>query len=267
MDIKITTNNKPCTVAFDFESTNANDLAILVVNPDKPNTIYVNSNIIVNGSGKFFVRLPTSPRNLLIRLTSNNPTEIKEHYTIFPLNQKLSAFDYLNPKIISFIKFAQQLSENVGILSAGNRSIYYSDDALYRVDLVDLIKDKDNNILTTPAAAGTITKKISLAKTVIINLVVTARMAFLLHEFAHVCLNKDIDNEEEADLNALKILLGLGYSRKEILHAFMLIFSNSEKKNGKSDGNRKRADLIADFIVKFENVNSPNYAYYYDGEK
>lgn len=273
MDFPVNTKEKPCTIALNFACRGRTSVSILCVNPDRKNTVYINSKIVIDGSGKFFIRMPKSPKKVMVRIIhSGRPEDFKiigieqPDKMIIPLKQKLSAFNFLDPKIISFIDMMQQFCELAGILSAGGRSIYYSDDGRFRFDYVDKIKDTSGRELTTPAAAGKITKKMSFAYDYFYNETVTARATFATHEFAHAYLNKDVDNEEEADLHALKILLGLGYSRKEILYGFTRIFSRSHKVNGNSEINNKRIDRIVEFINKFENTNFPNLSYYYEGE-
>jgi hypothetical protein len=73
------------------------------------------------------------------------------------------------------------------------------------------------------------------------------RMAILLHEFAHFYLNKNIDDETEADLNGLLIYLGLGYPRIEGYEAFLQVFEGSP-----TPENKKRYDVINEFIQNFE---------------
>ena len=73
------------------------------------------------------------------------------------------------------------------------------------------------------------------------------RMAILLHEFAHFYLNKNIDDETEADLNGLLIYLGLGYPRIEGYEAFLQVFEGSPTAE-----NKKRYDVINEFIQNFE---------------
>ena len=72
-------------------------------------------------------------------------------------------------------------------------------------------------------------------------------MAILLHEFAHFYLNKNIDDETEADLNGLLIYLGLGYPRIEGYEAFLQVFEGSPTAE-----NKKRYDVINEFIQNFE---------------
>jgi hypothetical protein len=76
-------------------------------------------------------------------------------------------------------------------------------------------------------------------------------MAILLHEFSHVYLNENVDDEVEADLNGLLIYLGLGYPRIEAFEVFAKTFLSVP-----SDGNRMRYDKIKTFIDEFEQHNT-----------
>jgi hypothetical protein len=76
-------------------------------------------------------------------------------------------------------------------------------------------------------------------------------MAILLHEFSHVYLNENVDDEVEADLNGLLIYLGLGYPRIEAFEVFAKTFLTVP-----SDGNRMRYDKIKAFIDEFEQHNT-----------
>jgi hypothetical protein len=80
-------------------------------------------------------------------------------------------------------------------------------------------------------------------------------MAILLHEFSHVYLNDNVDDEVEADLNSLLIYLGLGYPRIDAFEVFAKTFMNAP-----TDQNKDRYDKIKNFIDNFENHNT----YLYD---
>lgn len=76
-------------------------------------------------------------------------------------------------------------------------------------------------------------------------------MAILLHEFSHVYMNDNVDDEVEADLNALLIYLGLGYPRIEAFEVFCKTFANAP-----TPQNKLRYDRIKNFIDKFDGVQS-----------
>ena len=77
-------------------------------------------------------------------------------------------------------------------------------------------------------------------------------MIILLHEFSHKYRNPKIDleisNEVGADLNALYIYLGLGYSKVDAIFVFANVFLKAQ-----SQGNLDRMRKIMDYIKRFEN--------------
>jgi hypothetical protein len=76
-------------------------------------------------------------------------------------------------------------------------------------------------------------------------------MAILLHEFSHVYLNDNVDDEVEADLNGLLIYLGLGYPRIEAFEVFAVTFMDAP-----TEINKVRFDKIKNFIENFESYNT-----------
>jgi hypothetical protein len=81
------------------------------------------------------------------------------------------------------------------------------------------------------------------------------RMAILLHEFSHIFVNENMDDEVEADLNALNIYLSLGYPRIEAFEVFTQTFIDTP-----TDENKVRFDYIKNFIDDFDN-NTVNFNY------
>ena len=75
-------------------------------------------------------------------------------------------------------------------------------------------------------------------------------MAILLHEFSHYYLNNTPEDEEEADLNALLIYLGLGYPRIEAENVFLNTFHQAD-----TPENRKRWIKIKDVISNFDRAD------------
>lgn len=55
---------------------------------------------------------------------------------------------------------------------------------------------------------------------------VPRRIAILLHEFAHNYINKDQNDEEEADYNAARLYMAMGLPRSEFIYAFSKAFKN-----------------------------------------
>jgi hypothetical protein len=104
--------------------------------------------------------------------------------------------------------------------------------------------------LETPARISKDNGTIQVSQKKFIPDTVPMRMAILLHEYSHYYVNKDINDETEADLNGLLIYLGLGYPRFEGHEAFLKTFINTP-----TEMNKVRYDKIKAFIDDFEKNN------------
>jgi hypothetical protein len=78
------------------------------------------------------------------------------------------------------------------------------------------------------------------------------RVIILLHEFSHKYKNPkiglEISNEIGADINALYIYLGLGFSKIDSICVFANVFLRAQ-----TSSNIERMRKIMDYIQKFEN--------------
>ena len=267
MDFPVETKRQKCTIGFMIETHKPENIRIIVIDPLKPNTVYANGSIVVTGKDYFYVRIPISPDKALVRIINDKNGNIKNdstfryQYKLMPLKTNLNAFNYHNPQILSFINFISEFANNAGILSAGNVSIFLSNDAEFRIHFVDEIKDENGNVFNTPARISKINNRIEFNRAQIANYTVPAIVAIGLHEFGHGYLNREKSNEIEADYNALRIYLGLGFSRKEAFRIFCKVFAGSPSRL-----NELRLQKIENFIMRFEKEPSINYQYYYVGE-
>lgn len=248
------TNNKALTLLLPIQANE--QVRVIVYDKNKDKTIYSDRTAKIKGKEMFIVRLPQSPRVATIRVISNskrvevgNPKEV-------PLKTKLSAFDHKNPTIISFITFAQEFCENASVLDADG-AVYLSDDGKLRIDYVDaIINPRTGKEMNTPARISIKRGIIEISKNKFIDYNIQERMAILGHEFSHFYLNKNVRDETEADINALRILLGMGYSRTEIAKIFLKVFHQSESKD-----NQRRYLIIKNFLQNFEKQTFSGYYY------
>lgn len=231
-------------------------MRISVRDSKKPNTFYTNRWCNVHGDKTYYIRMPQSPELALVDIynerVGNVPEGQDRSFTCTleqrALRNSLNVFTSRNRNLLSFVKFAQQFSERAAILSAGH-SIYKSDDGAFRIDYLDVIRDrKTGTPLRTPARIAQRDGVIQISKQHFVKYTVPMRMAILLHEFSHFYLNYQQDNEMEADKNALIVYLSLGYPRIEAIQAFSEVFIGTP-----SDLNRNRWDEIKKFINEFEN--------------
>lgn len=204
----------------------------------------------------FFVRMPVSPQTALVYVYNedngnlpvgmDNTLEVQS-ITKEQLDKKLDVIDFSNPLVRSFVTFATRFTYNAGTLPSGD---YVSDDKRFMIKYPAIIQD-DGIEQSTPARIDIDTGIIEVSKRHFLDYTVPNRMAILLHEFSHVYLNDNIDDEVEADLNGLLIYLGLGYPRIEAFEVFAQTFLGTP-----TEQNKMRYDRIKEFIDNFENYNT-----------
>lgn len=273
------TDNKPVVLMFRVVVRNKNTkIRVIVSDLQKPNTLYQNRYKTIDSNAVFYVRMPQSPKHARVQIynESNGDKNGDDSFKLadkqfLPLKSKFKINDIKNKDIRDFMIFAQEFCENASILSAGENgqcSVYvnesvYGKSPKYRINYYDIIRTrKDNKPLNTPARISKITGVIDCAKKRFLEYTVPMRIAILLHEFSHYYINKEMENEEEADFNALLIYLGLGYPRIEAEQVFLKVFYKTP-----TDGNKERYNKIKGVIDNFEKVGmrlNPKYYYEYE---
>jgi hypothetical protein len=200
--------------------------------------------------------MPISGKSALIKIWNDRLGENKEEDNTFevieikklPLEKRLDVLDFSNQNLRSFINFCTRFCFNAGELSSGT---YRSSDGKFTIEYVPtIISSKSGKELETPARISKDNGRIQVSQKKMIPDTIPMRMAILLHEYSHFYVNKDIDNESEADLNGLLIYLGLGYPRFEGHEAFLKTFINTP-----TEQNKVRYDKIKAFIDDFEKNN------------
>lgn len=227
-------------------------VGIIAKDASKENTVYTKRWNTINGIDEFFIKMPQSPKMTTFEIYDIN-SKSKSHEGIrvvskktLPLKTNLNVVGLNNPEVVSFIKLAQELSEKAGFLSAG---VYISDNGKFVIKYLEDIVDNNGKHLSTPARINVINGIIEVSKNTFKKYTVAGRMGILLHEFSHVYQNRNAADEVEADLNAARMYLGLGYPRIELINVFANVFHNSDTK-----GNRNRLKEMTDYIVKFDSA-------------
>ena len=264
-------DRKPCTIVVNVFTRKEQPIIVKIEDGTKPFTVYADRLLKIKGKGKFYIRLPQSPKIAKISIYNkkygNKKAGSDGSFSMISINKialkrKFSVDGIPNPVARKFVRFAQWFSDKAGILDC-NKAIYISDSGEFRVDYVtDVISHSDSRVMNTPARINKHTGIIEISRNKFVTYTVPMRMAILLHEFSHFFLNKEMENETEADMNALIIYLGLGYSRVEAIKVFLKVFYNSA-----GDGNVKRFKVIENMINNFEKTDLRlNKSYYHNGE-
>jgi hypothetical protein len=256
MIFKVPTRHEELTLLIKVRTYQPEQIRLKVSDADQPNTAFTDRYKTIDGESIFFVRMPVSPKNCLVcvyneangnlPVGSDNTIEV-ESITKEALDKKLDVIDFSNPLVRSFVNFATRLSYNAGSLPSGT---YVSDDKKFVIKYLPIIQDNGVE-QSTPARIDIDTGVIEISKKQFFDYTVPNRLAILLHEFSHVYLNDNVDDEVEADLNGLLIYLGLGYPRIEAFEVFAKTFLNAP-----TNQNKMRYDKIKDFIDNFEKYNT-----------
>lgn len=259
MQLLLPTNKVPFSLVVGIRTTKPEKIKVWVSDNRKPNTYYIAREVVINGYKELNLNFPQSPSAAVLTVfnprVGNMPANIDKSFVIDKLEpENLEHCPiWMKKDTSSFVKFAQQFSENASILSAGKYrpSIYRSDDAKFHIDYYDKIYDKNTKkFLSTPARIGHTSGIIEVSKSDFLKYTVPMRMIILLHEYSHKYLNptinKPIAYETGADINGLHIYLALGYPPSEAHYAFLHVF-----KEANNEGNTKRYHIINDFIDKF----------------
>lgn len=252
MKYKITLNHAQVTLKVNIKTSSPETVLLRVSDAKNPMRVFTNRYMTINGEKSLYVRMPLSPEIAIVEVRAKDASKkndvIKfESVEKEALQKRIDVNDIGNVKIRSFVDFAQRFCYNMDELEP---DIYTSNDRNFYIDLKERITDKNGNEVNTPARVSRKSGIIQVSKKAFLKMTVPMRFAILLHEFSHFYLNQQIDDEIEADLNGLLIYLSLGYPRIEAYDAFLDTF-----KGVPSELNKKRYDVLNNFITNFENLN------------
>lgn len=256
MIFSVPTRHEELTLLVKVKTYEPQKIRIKVIDAEQPYTTFTDRFRTVDGESIFFVRMPVSPREAMVyifneangnmQVGGDSSLEVVS-ITKEPLEKKLDVIDFSNGQVRSFVNFATRFAYNAGSLPSGT---YTSDDRKFVIKYLPTIQDNGVE-QTTPARIDIDSGIIEISKKQFRDFTVPNRMAILLHEFSHVYLNDNIDDEVEADLNGLLIYLGLGYPRIEAFEVFAKTFLAAP-----TEQNKMRYQKIVNFIDNFESYNT-----------
>ena len=214
------------------------------------NTKYADRTIEVDGFRTIYISFPTSPEQVKIVVT---PLGNTKDYLVDVKEKNLKTYQiHLDSEATKFVKFAQEFTAQSGFAQGTPQGRFFrTKDGCFNIRYYPIIMDQGKPS-TTPARIGHKTGVIDVSKLHFDRYTIPMRMCILLHEFSHKYRNPKIDlaisNEVGADLNALYIYLGLGYSKVDAIFVFANVFLKAQ-----SSGNMVRMRKIMDYIKRFEN--------------
>jgi hypothetical protein len=217
------------------------------------NSKYADREIEVEGKRTIFFSFPVSPKTLFIGvLNSENPQD--KDFEVSLYEDALPTYNiWMDADTDEFVKLALNFSQVCGFEQATPQGrLFRTDSGKFNIKYFDTIRDASGKYLSTPARIGHRTGIIEVAKSKFDTYTIPMRMVILLHEFSHKYKNPkiglEISNEIGADINALYIYLGMGFSKIDAICVFANVFLKAQTK-----GNIERMRKIMDYIQRFEN--------------
>ncbi len=219
----------------------------------KRNSKYAEREIVVENSRMIFFSFPVSPKQLFIGCGDVSNPQSKD-FTMTIEEVPLKTYDiWMDEDTEKFVQLDVIFSQKCGFEKASpDGTIYHTKDDMYSIKNFPVIKDAiTGQPLSTPARVGHRTGIIEVSSIKFARYTIPMRIIILLHEFSHKFKNPNIglqiNNEVGADINALYIYLGLGFSKVDAICVFANVFLKAQ-----SEGNIQRMRKILDYINRFE---------------
>lgn len=249
----LNSNNEKFCLVITIKCSGKKKIRIWAEDLGKRNSKYADREIVVENSRTIYFSFPISPKELFLgAVCVDNHSEKIDVQTM-----KTSLRDYniwIDQNTKEFLQLAIHFSQVCGFESASpNGRIFTNDSKKFLIKYFNVIKDyKTGKLLGTPARIGHQTGNIEVSKARFDKYTIPMRMMILLHEFSHVYKNPkiglEISDETGADINALYIYLGLGFSKIDAICVYANVFLKAQ-----TQGNVERMRKIMDYINKFEN--------------
>lgn len=218
----------------------------------KPNSKYADRSITVDNYRSIYLSFPVTPKQLRLRVI--NLSSNTEDFIVKFTEQDLTTYDIsIDAETQDFLKLAVYFSQVAGFEKTNmNGRIFQTQDKKFNIKFFPAIIDAmTNQVLNTPARIGHKSGIIEVSKMAMDKYTVAMRLIILLHEFGHKYrnpkMNLEISNEFGADISALYVYLGLGFSKVDAIYVFSKVFLKAQ-----TNGNIMRMRKIMDYIKRFE---------------
>ena len=238
---RVKTNSIPSCLKLRIKLKEPCKLRVVAINPVISSAIYYDREFTAELDNKLEIRLPQSSKSLdVIVLCQKGDSNIKS-VSIKKVGLRQFPVCYKTKTVREFIPFAQSIADKLSTLSVGD---YKSKDGTFHIQVMDNISGTG-----TPARIHNDLGFIQISKDKMGKNTVPMNMAILLHEYSHFYENVIQKDEIEADLNGLRIYLGLGYPILELHKSFTEVFGYAD-----NEMNRERYDYIFAYVSKFNKL-------------
>lgn len=221
----------------------------------KPFSKYADRKIEVDGFRTIYLSLPVTPKKLKINVDLLRGSSNNDDFIVKIKETDLKTYNiHIDAPTKQFLNLAVYFSQVSGFEKSNpNGRIFRTEDGMYNIKYFPKIVDfRSGQVMNTPARIGHNTGIIEVAQASMIKYTVAMRMIILLHEFSHKYKNPKmglkISNETGADINALYLYLGLGFSKVDAIYVFANVFLKAQ-----TQSNLSRMRKIMEYIKRFEN--------------
>lgn len=247
-------NNKETALFVTIKCPGKKHFFLYAEENGKDNSLYAKREMIVQGERTIYFSFPLTPKkmNIVVRnMTDNND----KNFTVTIEERPLKKYNiWLDEETKDFLNLNFFFSQTCGFTPADPKgTLFQSADDKFHIRLFPVIRDAlSGNAMSTPARIGHTSGNIDAAKNKMDKYTFAERVIINQHEFSHKYRNPKmglaIENEKGADVNALYVYLGLGFSKIDAINVFANVFLKAQ-----SPSNTERMRNIMDFIVRFEN--------------
>jgi len=214
-----------CTLAITIGSNSDTKISLIVEDAEKEDVIFTERTGTIKGSATYYVRLPICPDIALIDVEGESDEVFIEDIEVMTLPTDMSNPLFNERDVMSFIDFAEEFSYNASVIEPN--ASYHSDDDKYEIKYVPDITEDNGKSLDTPARISQHSGLIEVSQKDFLRYTIPMRLAILLHEFSHYYVNKNMEDEVEADRNSLILYMGLGYPRIDAYNVYLDVFENT----------------------------------------
>jgi hypothetical protein len=219
-------NNRQFSLYLTIKCEGKKKFRVIADDSGKPNSQYANRDVVVNQEKTIYLSFPVSPKKISVEIFNvGDPND--NSFTVKATAKPLKSYNiWMDAETKNFLTLAINFAQRAGFEKASDEGILWkTDDDKFRIKYFNVISDiKTGRVYNTPARIGHNTGIIEVAKAKFDKYTVPMRLIILLHEFSHKYKNPKIglpiSDEVGADINALYIYLGLGFSKIDAICVF-----------------------------------------------
>lgn len=259
MQQAINTDNRTLCLYITIKCTGKRVFRCIASDYGRANSRYADRAISVDGERTIYFSLPVTPKTMNLEVFDVNDKNAID-FSVDLSEQPLKTYAvWLDEDTREFLKLCLFFSQVAGFKTVNGAPpasptgrMFATADNKFAIKYFEVIKDfMTNTVLSTPARIGHTSGIIETSAIKFRPYTLSMRVMILLHEYSHKYRNPKmglaINNEIGADINALYIYLGLGFSKVDAIYVYANVFLKAQ-----TPGNIKRMRKIMDYIQRFE---------------